>query len=144
ALINPLVQELHPEDSGRYLNLINAFWSIGVLLTMLGTGDALSREVSWRTIMATLGGVSFVAGILFLVLRRTLREKPRVSMISVLQEKKAILRSPRFWLFSAMMFLGGSAEGAFTYWSASLMQLQYGAMPRAAGVGVALFAAGMI
>lgn len=144
ALINPLVQELHPDDSGRYLNIINAFWSIGVLLTMLGTGEALNRDISWRAIMATLGGVSFFSGVLFLALRRSEDARDRASLLSVLREKRAILRSRRFWMFSAMMFLGGSAEGAFTYWSASWMQLHHGAPPRSAGLGVALFAAGMI
>lgn len=144
AMINPLVQELHPEDSGRYLNLTNAFWSIGVLVTMLVTGDLLSRHISWRAIVAGLGGLSFVSGILFLGLRRFGMERQRQSMGSVFREKWAILNASRFWLFATMMFLGGSAEGAFTFWSASLIQLNYEAEPRAAGVGVALFAAGMI
>lgn len=144
ALINPLVQELHPEDSGRYLNLTNAFWSIGVLLTMLGTGEALSRGVSWRTVMATLGALCFVSGALFLALRRFGVERRRRSLGTVLQQKWCIVRSRRFWLFCSMMFFGGAAEGAFTFWSATLMQLHHGALPRAAGIGVALFAGGMI
>ncbi len=131
ALINPLVQELHPEDSGRYLNLINAFWSIGVLLTMVGTGEALS-------------GVCFVSGFLFLALQRWAPRHARQSMAAVLREKWAILTARRFWTFCAMMFFAGAAEGAFTFWSASLLQLHHGAAPRTAGFGVALFAGGMI
>lgn len=144
ALINPLVQELHPKDAGRYLNLTNAFWSIGVLLTMLGTGEALSRDVSWRAVTTAIGVLSFASGVLFLILRHSAPSIPRQSMGSVLREKWAILRSGKFWLFNSMMFFGGAAEGAFTFWSASLLQLHHGAGPRAAGIGVALFAGGMI
>lgn len=144
ALINPLVQELHAKDSGRYLNVINAFWSIGVLATMLGSGEALSEGVSWRTVMGSLGGVSFLSGALFLVLREA-GDRPRGQVMStVLAGKRKILRLRRFWLFSGVMFLGGAAEGAFTYWSASFLQLEHGMEPRAAGVGAALFAGGMI
>lgn len=144
ALINPLVQELHPEDSGRYLNITNAFWSVGVLLTMLGTGELLDREVSWRSIVGGLGAVSLIAGILFLGLRRQGRQYRGESLSSVMREKWAILQSGRFWMFTVMMFLGGAAEGAFTFWSASFIQLSHGGGARAAGIGVALFAGGMI
>ena len=144
ALINPLVQELHPEDSGKYLNITNAFWSIGVLLTMLGTGELLDREVSWRYIVGSLGAVSLIAGILFMSLRRQGRQHQGENLSSVMQEKWAILQSGKFWVFTVMMFLGGAAEGAFTFWTASFIQLSHGAGARAAGVGVALFAAGMI
>ena len=111
ALINPLVQELHPKDSGRYLNWINAFWSVGVLATVLGTGDLLSRDVSWRAIMGGLGGVSFASGFAFLLLRRTGATRARQSMTDVFKEKRQILSSSLFWRFAWMMFLVGSAEG---------------------------------
>jgi len=140
----PLVQELHPKDSGRYLNLTNAFWSVGILITVLGSGELLSREVSWRAVIAGLGGLSFISGALFLFLRRSAPTRARQSFSEVLREKRAILGSSRFWLFASMMFFGGASEGAFTYWSASLIQLQHGGQPRAAGIGLALFAIGMI
>ena len=38
GLINPLVQDQHPDDSARYLNVVNGFWSVGVLLTILSRG----------------------------------------------------------------------------------------------------------
>ncbi|WP_234033493.1 MFS transporter [Pelagicoccus mobilis] len=144
ALINPLVQELHPDDSGRYLNLINAFWSIGVLATMLGTGEALSQMVSWRTVMSVLGGFSVLSGGLFWLLREPAKAGGGAELSQVFANKWKILRLRRFWLFTVLMFLGGATEGAFTYWSASLLQVEHGVTPRAAGVGVALFAAGMI
>ncbi len=144
ALINPLVQDLHPHDSGRYLNMTNGFWSVGVLGTVLITGDLLTRDVSWRYVVAGLGCLSALSGILFLAFNRRLHKSPRQSLREVLANKKEILLTPRFWLFYWMMFLAGAVEGAYTFWSASLIQLDYGGLPRAGGIGTAFFAGGMI
>ncbi len=143
GLINPLVQDLHPDDSGRYLNTINAFWSIGVLVTVLVTGELLTQNVPWRLIAAGLGGYSLLTGLAFWLLAG--RDGPRRhSAADVLGHKWQILRSGRFWLFVPMMFLAGGVEGGFTFWSASYIQIHHGGLPRAAGIGTACFAAGMI
>lgn len=144
GLLNPLVRDLHPHDSGRYLNIVNGFWSIGVLLTMLVTGELLTRDVSWRLIVGALGGVCVLAGILFLVMRHTAPPAQRFAAAEVLGHKKTMVLLPRFWIFMGMMFVAGAAEGAFTFWSASLIQLDHETLPRAGGVGAALFAGGMV
>ena len=69
GLVNPLVQDCHPQDSGRYLNIVNGFWSIGVLTTVLVTGELLTRGVSWRVLMACSGGLGVISGSLFLFFR---------------------------------------------------------------------------
>jgi fucose permease len=144
GLLNPLVQDLHPTESGRYLNILNAFWSIGVLVTVLVTGELLTQAVSWRAIIAVLGAVSVVSGGLFFLLMHTQGPHTESNPFEVLRHKWATLRSARFWLFVPMMFLAGGAEGAYTFWSASYIQLNYSGLPRAAGIGTACFAGGMI
>jgi len=144
GLLNPLVHDLHPEDSGRYLNIINGFWSIGVLLTMVVAGELLTREVSWRWVVGCLGLVSLLSGLLFLVLNRTFPAQPQFNARAVLGHKIAMIRLPRFWIFMAMMFAAGAAEGAFTFWSASFIQLHHETLPRAGGIGTAIFAGGMV
>jgi fucose permease len=144
ALINPLIQELHPGNSGKYLNTLNGFWSIGVLLTMLLGGDLLTRGVSWRFIVGALGLVSLASGALYLLNRRGRSGHAVRTAGTVLRDKVAILRSGRFWLFWLMMFLAGGIEGAYTFWSASYFQLELGTLPRAGGIGTACFAGGMI
>ena len=144
ALLNPLVQDLHPEDSGRYLNFLNAFFSVGVLVTVLGSGELLTRTVSWRTIMAGLGVLCVASGAAFLVLRRSAPHVRVHGVQAVLSHKIAILRRRRFWLFCAMMFFGGGAEGGLTFWSATYIQVHFGQLPRMGGIGTAAFAAGMI
>lgn len=144
ALINPLVQDQHPEDSGRYLNIINGFWSIGVMATVLLSGELLTHAISWRWLMAGLGGLSLLAGGLFFLLVRQADRPIDLRVVDVLRHKWDVLSSGRFWLFAAMMVLAGAAEGAFTFWSASFIQLQYQGTPRAAGIGTAIFAGGMM
>ena len=150
ALINPLVQDEHPEDSGRYLNIVNAFFSVGVLTSVLVVGDLLTRGVSWRLLMAGIGAVAFASGVLFLIFGRgsihhagtdrAAEGLPRGTW----HHAKAILREPLFWLFSVAMFCGGGAEGAFTFWSASYIQINFQTLARAGAIGTAAFAAGMV
>jgi fucose permease len=144
ALINPLVEELHPKDSGRYLNIANGFWSVGVLLAVLVASELLTQEVSWRLIFVGVSVSSFVAGVLFLWLRRTGGPRQRQSMAGVLREKTAILSSKSFWIFTGLMTCAGAIEGAFFFWSATLVQVQFDGSPRMGGYALALFALGMM
>jgi len=167
ALLNPLVQDLHPDDSGRYLNFANAFFSLGVMITVLGGGELLTRGGSWRTIMIVLAMLCIVSGVLFLVLRRTPLDRsdrdspdpataigmdpeessdetaPSVIKL-VLAHKIEVIRHPRFWVFFGMMFLGAGAEGGLNFWSASYIQLHFGLSPRMGGIGTGSFALGMV
>ena len=144
GMINPLVQDLHPEDSGRYLNLTNAFWSVGVLGTALLAGEMLTHGISWRVLMAGIGVLSVVTGILFLVFRNEVEMHVNNSMAETAGHMWCILRHRTYWLFAAAMVCAGGAEGAYTYWSASYIQLCFNASPRAGGIGTACFAGGMI
>lgn len=144
ALLNPLIEELHREDSGRYLNIINAFFPAGVLITVLTTGELLTRGVSWRYIIGGLAIGCLLAGVLFLSLRNAGPPRQRTAMVDVLRHKTGLVKSGTFWLFTAMMFCAGAAEGALTFWSASYIQIHHGGLPRAAGIGVAAFAGGMV
>ncbi len=143
ALINPLVQDLHPQDSGRHLNRINAFWSLGVPLTVLSGGELLTIGVHWRVIVAAMGLLGILTGIAFLRRIRNLRE-PRHRARSALGHKWTVLRQRRFWVFAVMMLLAGMMEGGFTFWSASYIQLHLDGLPRAGGFATACFAGGMM
>jgi len=144
GLVNPLVQDLHPEDSGRYLNLSNAFWSVGVLATVLIAGELLTHAVSWRVLVAGIGVFSLVTGILFLVFREQRTHTSITGMADTVSHAKKVLSHRSFWLFSLAMFCTGGAEGACTFWSASYIQICFNSSPRAGGIGTACFAGGMV
>ncbi|GAB4250459.1 MAG: MFS transporter [Candidatus Methylacidiphilales bacterium] len=144
ALINPLVQETHPRDSGKFLSFVNAFWSLGVLLTMIAGGELLSAEVSWRWLVGGLAVFSILAGIGYAVLIGQDPGRKDVSIAEAIADKTRVLRAPGFWFFFVMMILAGAAEGALTFWSAALIQLRFESLPREGGWGAAMFAMGMI
>ncbi len=144
GLINPLVADIHPGDSGRYLNITNAFWSVGVLSTVILAGDLLTRGVSWRSIIAFLSGCSFIVGIAMFFLRRIDTSHGGLTVKQVTHQYLECVKIKRFWVFCAMMVFAGGAEGAFTFWSASYIQVNFAENPRMGGFGTACFAAGMM
>ncbi len=144
GLINPLVADIHPGDSGRYLNITNAFWSVGVLTTVILAGDLLTRGISWRNIAIFLAICSFVVGIGMHLLRRQDVSHGGLTIKQVIGQYRACVQVKRFWVFCAMMVFAGGAEGAFTFWSASYIQVNFAANPRMGGFGTAFFAAGMM
>jgi len=171
ALINPMVQDEHPGDSGRYLNIVNAFFSLGVVVTVLAAGELLTRGVSWRLIVGSVAVLAAASSAVFGVCRRyrspendgqsrsTFRsegtptpdahatgsgKRGASAIAGVVQHSRGILRDSRFWLFALAIFCGGGAEGGFTFWSATYIQLHFDALARAGGVGTAVFAGGMV
>lgn len=144
ALVNPLVQDAHPRDSGRYLNFVNGFWSVGVLLTVLLTGRLLADDVSWRLLLTVLGGVSVLSGVLFLSLKRVAPPDHSMGSRLIRRNMLDIVRRRRFWVFMAAMFFGGAAEGAFTFWTATLVGTEFEGSLWEGGVATAFFATGMM
>lgn len=145
GLINPLVQDAAPRESGRWLNLVNAFWSVGVLATMLGGGEWLTRGGDWRGAMFLLAALSVITGAAFLRARAADEDNMTdASVAAVWRRTREVLTAPRFTGFAVMMVLAGAVEGAFTFWSATLVQVEFAASARAGGLATACFAGGMI
>ncbi|MFW6232043.1 MAG: MFS transporter [Spirochaetota bacterium] len=152
ALLNPLVQDAHADDSGRYLNMVNGFFSVGVLTSVIVVGDLLTRGVSWRILIGAIGVFATGCGVFFLAVRDPAPARGDANasadaatrLTGTWHHARAIVREPAFWLFSVAMFCGGGAEGAFTFWSASYIQIHFDALARAGAIGTAAFAAGMV
>jgi fucose permease len=148
GIATPFIQRLHPKESGRYINFSHGFWSVGVLVTVLGAGALLSLGISWRLIIGVVAVLAFAPGIMLLAPPKRLAAYPdhpeplhwKVVHDHILQ----IIRIPRFWLFFAAMFLAGGGEFCLTFWSASYIQLSFTPAPWAGGAGTACFAAGMV
>jgi len=65
ALINPLVLDLHPQDAGKYLNITNAFYPVGVMVSAFLFGELLTFGYSWRLIFRIAAAAALVMGITF-------------------------------------------------------------------------------
>ncbi len=139
ALITPLVEDIHPEDDGSQQVLLHAFWPMGVIIGTIVVGESLSRGVNWRTLFLILGALCIAVGAIYP--RRSRARLPRSR--ADFSHAGEILSEPLFWLMGTGLFMAGGAEGGFTFWTASYIQIEYGTLPRAGGLGIAFFAAGM-
>lgn len=135
ALINPLVSDMHPEAPGKHLNLTNAFYSIGVLVSVLVFGELLTRGVGWRTLFRLAAALALGVGLLL----HTSRFPPPTEEREGRHTVRDIASRGRFWLFAAAIFLGAGVESAFTFWSATYIQTYYAHLPRAGAFGMAVF-----
>lgn len=139
ALVNPLVRDLHPQETGRYLNFTNAFFPVGALVSVLVFGELLSRGVGWRVAYVCGAGLSLCVAV-FVSLSRF---PPPVEENEGWHSLREIITLKGFWIFAAAIFLGAGAESAFTFWSASYIQLYHVDVPRAGAVGMAVFSGAM-
>jgi fucose permease len=118
-------------------------------VAVLAAGELITRGVSWRFVVGVIGVAAAGLGLMFLILGREeyRRERERFSpgsATATLRHTREILREPAFWLFALAIACGGGAEGAFTYWSATYIQLNFDTVARAGGIGTAVFASGMV
>lgn len=147
GLATPFVQDLHPHEPGRYINLTHSFWSVGVLATVLLSGGLLSLGVSWRILTGAVALVACLAAVLILIPARqgahSAAHHP-LSLKAVWAHGVEVLRFPRFWRFYAAMFLAGGGEFCLTFWSASHIRIHFDASAWAGGLGVACFALAMV
>ncbi len=148
GLATPFVQDLHPHEPGRYINFSHAFWSVGVLATVLITGTLLSLGVSWRWLIGAISAAALIPVIMLLAPARKGHEYPehpqQIHWRTIKNQAVTILKIPRFWLFFSAMFVAGGGEFCLTFWCASYIQLNFSAAAWAGGVGTASFAAGMV
>ena len=147
GLATPFVQALHRDEPGRYINFSHSFWSIGVVVTVLGAGGLIFWGVPWRWPVAGAAVAAFIAAALILLPQTRGHEYPENSepdhWKTVWGHARQIVRMRRFWLFFAAMFVAGGGEFCLTFWCASLIQLDFVGTALAGGAGVACFAGGM-
>ncbi len=148
GLATPFVQDLHLEEPGRYINFSHAFWSIGVVVTVLLSGMLLSHGVSWRVIIGAVSALSLFPAALILLPTRPEQAYPEhpesLDRSIIINHSRTILQIPRFWLFFAAMFVAGGGEFCLTFWCASYIQMNFTASAWIGGVGTACFAIGMV
>ena len=136
ALVNPMIQDLHPKNSGKALNIVNSFFSLGILVASLMIGEVLTIGINWRYIFMFIAICTAIVAILFQIgnkphLPRSYSSKAHVA---------DILKRPRFWWFGLAMICAGAAEASFTFWSASYVRLQFADIPRSGAIATAIFA----
>ena len=140
ALINPLVVDLHPKDVGKYLNITNAFYPVGVMVSAFLFGELLTLGYSWRLIFRIAAAAALVMGFTFNLSRFPPAARHDDTSGDLILR---ILARPGFWLFAAAIFLGAGVESAFTFWSRSYVEAYLQDLPRAGAIAVVIFAGAM-
>jgi len=140
AFLNPIIVDIHPVNTGRYLNLSNAFYPIGIIASAFIFGELLTMGYSWRTVFRIASIFALLVAIFFNLLnfpRSTNNE------VSSWHTYKLILKMRGFWLFAVAIFLGGGIESALTFWGRSYVQEYLSDIPRAGAIAIMLFAVSM-
>lgn len=147
GIATPFVQQLHVDESGRYVNIAHSFWSVGMFATVLGAGALLNAGVHWRLVMGLVGILSLMPMVFYFWPESPGREYPETQEVidgaKVARQAWAILSTPRFWVYLAIIFLNGGCEFCLSFWSASFIQLNFAGSAWAGGIGTALVALGM-
>ncbi len=140
ALLTPIVTDLYPDDTGAKMNKMHAFWPLGSFSGLIGFGYLLSSGIHWRYLYAGMSAAAFCIGFLY----------PSSAKIQLppsdgsFKAFKKIFSLPAFWFFALALFFEGGAEGAFSFWAATLVQVHLKGSPFFAGIVTAIFALGMV
>lgn len=146
GLVTPFVQDLHPDQPGRYMNVSHSFWSVGVLILTLTAGVLLYYGVSWRIILFATGAFAVVPALLYLLPyhgQQKIHNADPVHWKDIVRSSRDLFKSRRFWLFFVAMFFAGGGEFCLTFWCASFIQIEFGSSAWLGGAGTACFAVGM-
>ena len=147
GLGTPFVQLLHEKEPGRYMNFSHGFWSFGILFATPLFGFIICKGVSWRWILLFASVFALLPAALMLAPQRKRiypERAERLSVRRIASQAKAIMRTPRFWLFFCAMIFAGGAEIGITFWCSSMVQLEFGGTVMQGGIATAVFAAGML
>jgi MFS family permease len=148
GLGTPFVRDIHVEESGRYINFTHSFWSVGVVVTVLGAGALISAGLSWRLVVGLVSLLAFIPAVMLLWPESKQGRYPehpeQIHWRTIWESATEIFRARRFWILFAAMFVAGGGEFCLTFWCASYIQLNFVDAAWAGGVGTACFAAGMV
>jgi len=147
GLATPFVQDLHPDNPEKHVNIAHSFWSVGISICVLGAGFMLLMGISWRVAVFCYGLSGVLVSLCFLWKESAYNRYPEnpvtQNTADICRLSVEICKSFRFWLFCAGMFVGAGAEFCLTFWSAAYLELTFKASPLLAGCGTAAIAAGM-
>jgi fucose permease len=123
ALVSPLMAELHPDDVDTQMNVLHAFFPLGVVVASPILGFALDSGVHWRMPFgaAAIPAVMVAAMFAFGRFPRATAEE-RGEPVRV----RDVFRTPMFWMLAVAMHLTAGCEGSLLFWSPNFMQDAYG------------------
>jgi fucose permease len=140
ALISPLIADLHPDDVDTQMNVMHAFFPVGIVLASQVVGRALDAGVAWRVPFTVVALPALAVAVMYGAGRYPdARAEARPRPVPV----RRILATPLFWVLALAMWLTAGCEGALIYWSPNFIQDAYGATATTGAWGLTAFTAAM-
>ena len=142
TLSNAVIKDGYTENSGRYLNLMHAFVSIGAILGPVLSGNLLPL-LGWRPVLLIIGGLCLVTCAVFLRITRGIQTAPaaaKTPAVSIL----APLRDPRMWVICAITLLYVGHQASMTTWLPTCFSEVFGIEERWAAYSVSLYWLGIV
>ena len=140
AIINPLVLDIHSNESSKYLSLTNAFYPIGVIFSALLFGELLTLGYSWRSLFLFIAIIALAMGFIFNISKFPEQRNQKIFSWNLI---KNVLFLKVFWIYSFAIFLAAGVESAFTFWSRSYVEIYMHDLPRSGAIAVVVFSCGM-
>ena len=140
ALLNPLVIDLHPNNSVKFLNITNAFYPIGLMISAFLFGELLTLGISWQSIFKIVALITFFMGISL----NTKEFPPTAGHYKIsLSLIKNIILLKSLWLYVLIIFLAACIDSVFTFWSRSYVEIYYDSLPRMGAIAIVNFSIAM-
>ena len=140
ALLTPIVGDLYPENVNAKMNVMHAFWPLGICGSLIFIGYLLSNGVSWRYVYLGISLIAFLNFWFYPSSKKITFNKSTFNM----EVAKKIFKSSSFWFFGLTLFFVGGAEGAFSFWSATYIQINLKTSTFIAGIITACFSLGIM
>lgn len=135
-LMSPIVAAVAADRRAAALNQLHAFWSIGVVATVVVSAVSLYLALPWRGVVGALAllPVGVALGFLF---------TPLPPMVHPSHERKrlrTLLRVPRFLLALFIIFLIGCTEEGMSQWLPAYAEQELGYSKGTAGMALCGYA----
>ena len=140
ALLTPIVGDLYPENVNAKMNVMHAFWPLGICGSLIFIGYLLSIGISWRWVYFSISLIAFLNFWFYPSSKKIAFNKTNFDM----EAAKKIFKSSSFWFFGLTLFFVGGAEGAFSFWSATFIQINLNTSVFVAGIITAFFSLGIM
>lgn len=140
-----VISEVHTHNKGRYLNLLNAFYGVGSIITPIVTGYLLNLGVSWRVVYRYSLFVIVPITMYFLIMRYpkgdAAKEKSEKTdfrgLIRIISQKEVLL-------MYVVIFAYVAAEIGVATWMVEFVQKAKGVSSSAGAMYLSIHFAGMM
>ena len=118
---NLIIVDVHPEDKGRYLNLLAFFHGLGSMIAPLYAGQMLVMGFSWRRVYQFGAGIAFLVLVYFLLAKYPRTSSTQKNKLDFKNLGKSVF-SRQMIFFFASITLYVAAEIGVGAWLVDFLQ----------------------